>query len=75
MKKDFNYQDISPRTEKINKLYKRLDRASFLLKEGKYKSHQEMFEDLTVFENTEKEIQIQQSYMKLEEMYYTGVLA
>jgi hypothetical protein len=74
MKKDFNYQDISPRSERISKLYKRLDRASFLLKEGKYKSYSEMFEDLTVFENTQKEIEIQECYLKLEEMYYTGVL-
>lgn len=75
MKREFNYRDVSPRSERIYRLQKTLDRASFLLKEGKYKNHQEMFEDLTVYDNTLKEIQVQESYLKLEEMYYTGTLA
>ena len=74
MKKEFNYRDVSPRSERIYNLLKNLDRASFLLKEGKYKNHQEMLEDLTVYESTQKEIQVQESYLKLEEMYYTGAL-
>jgi intein/homing endonuclease len=75
MKKDFSYKDNSPRFDKIIKLKRKLDKISSILKDTVYKNSSEMFEDLNSFLNTEKEIQIQESYMKLEEMYFNGEIA
>lgn len=75
MRKEFRYRDISPRSERINKLKRKLERITSFLKENNYDNSSVLFEDLNIFLNTEKEIQIQESYLKLEEMYYNGDLA
>jgi hypothetical protein len=75
MRKEFRYRDISPRSERNNKLKRKLERITSFLKENNYDNSSVLFEDLNIFLNTEKEIQIQESYLKLEEMYYNGDLA
>lgn len=54
------------RQERIKKLEAKLFRISNALRTYPYKNNSDILEDLTAFENTEKEIQIQKAYLLLE---------
>jgi hypothetical protein len=69
MVRDSSYPDLSPRAERISKLFRKLDRVSLTLRETKYENPKAMLNDLVIFESLEKEIQIQKSYQYLEENY------
>lgn len=54
------------REERIAKLRDKLTRIETALKNYPYKNHKDILEDLFAFEETEKEIQIQQAYWLME---------
>lgn len=51
------------RQERIKKLENKLSRIENALKTYPYKNVKDVLEDVAAFEETEKEIQIQQSYL------------
>lgn len=57
---------LSPRTERIQKLTDKLNRIGTALIEYPYTNQKDIIEDWSAFEATEKELQIQQSYMMME---------
>lgn len=57
---------LSPRTERIQKLTDKLNRIGTALIEYPYTNQNDIIEDWAAFEATEKELQIQQSYLLLE---------
>lgn len=70
MKKETSYRDFSPRTDRINKLGRKLEKFNALLKDSKYSDSSVMLQDLSMFLATEKEIEIQKSYLQIEDSYW-----
>lgn len=57
---------LSPRTERIQKLTDKLNRIGTALIEYPYTNQNDIIEDWTAFEATEKELQIQKAYYSQE---------
>lgn len=58
------------RKERIVKLQKKLERIQNALTHYRYTNSRDILEDLAAFEKTEKEIQIQDCYRKIEYREY-----
>ncbi|MDB4330144.1 hypothetical protein N9948_00230 [bacterium] len=70
MRKELTFKDVSQRTDRIYNLERKLNSFSKRLKETKYDLISEMIDDLSIYENLEKEIQIQKCYFQMEEIYW-----
>lgn len=57
----------NPRIDRIKRLQKKLERSAEKLKRN-YRSSSDMLSDLSQFSKIEREIEIQQAYLQLENM-------
>lgn len=71
-RKELTFRDLTPRADIVSKLERKRERFARRLKETKYESTSDMFDDVVIWEGIQKEIEIQECYMQMEEKYWNS---